>query len=457
MSFNSPTFLFLFLPVFFLIYSVASGRARIFIGIAGSLLFYSSNHVEDLPILLGLLFVTYLLSVGISRWNGQALASVLLWGGILANVALIVFYKLSLNTSYPFGLSYLSFQSIATLVESRKSVSGQKEDFLAFSFYFLLFPKIPVGPITRYSQIREQITYLNPEPEIMADGLRRFIRGLAKKVLIADTISIVVTPVFWLPSPDISIFHAWLVLLSYALQLFFDFSGYVDMAIGLALLMGIKLPENFDFPYISKSISEFWRRWHITLSSWFRDFVFYPLERKRLKWIGQPLNILLVFTLTGLWHGLTLNFVIWGLIHGLALVFEGTSLGKKMKILWSPLQHLYALIIILVGWVFFRSPTVEFAFAYLQRLVGIPGGVLEGYEAIAPLPMLEPTFLMAFIFGLIFSFPITKSIAMWISRYKQNNSWLFQAIYDILLFALLAISIAAISARSFIPGIYGSF
>ncbi|MFN8433104.1 MAG: MBOAT family O-acyltransferase [Anaerolineales bacterium] len=457
MSFNSPTFLFLFLPVFLLIYSVAFGSARIFIGIAGSLFFYSLSHVEDLPIILGLLCVTYLLSAGISLWNGRSLAIMLLWSGILVNVGLVVFYKISINTSYPFGLSYLSFQSIATLVESRKSVSGQKDDFVSFAFYFLLFPKLPVGPITRYSQIREQITYLKPEPETMADGLRRFIYGLAKKVLIADTISIVVTPVFWLPSPDISVFHAWLVLLSYALQLYFDFSGYVDMAIGLALLMGIKLPENFDFPYISKSISEFWRRWHITLSSWFRDFVFYPLERKRLKWIGQPLNILIVFTLTGLWHGLTLNFVIWGLIHGLALVFEGTSLGKKMKTLWAPLQHLYALMIILVGWVFFRSPTVEFAFAYLQRLVGLPGEGVFGYEAIAPLPMLEPTFLLALIFGLVFSFPIIKSIAMWASNYKKNNTWLFQMIYDILLFVILVVSIAAISARSFIPGIYGSF
>ncbi|MBN8658541.1 MAG: MBOAT family protein [Anaerolineae bacterium] len=457
MSFNSPTFLFFFLPVFFLVYSVASGRARIFIGIVGSLLFYSSNHVEDLPILLGLLFATYSLSVGISRWNGRIFAVLLLLGGILANVALIIFYKLLLNNSYPFGLSYLSFQSIATLVESKKYPSGQKEDILSFAFYFLLFPKIAVGPITRYSQVRDQINSLKPDLEIMVDGFRRFIRGLAKKVLIADTLSIVVTPIFLLSSPDISMFHAWLVLFSYALQLYFDFSGYVDMAIGLALLMGIKLPENFDFPYISKSISEFWRRWHITLSSWFRDFVFYPLERKRLMWVGQPLNILIVFALTGLWHGLTLNFFIWGLIHGLALIFEGTLLGKKMKMLWAPLQHLYALIIIFVSWVFFRSPTIEFAFSYLQRLVGIPGESILGYDAIAPLPIIEPTFLIAFSAGLVLSFPIKKTITMLTSKYGLNNSWLFQVVYDVFMVALLAISIAAISARSFVPGIYGSF
>ena len=227
------------------------------------------------------------------------------------------------------GLSYVTFQAIAYLIEVRRGRVKQETDLLRFSFYLLLFPKIPVGPIVRYSQVTEQIDILHADPTEMADGLRRFIRGLAKKVLIADTLARVVNPVFALASPVVSPSIAWLVLISYALQLYFDFSGYTDMAIGLGRMMGLTFLENFDFPYLSRSIGDFWRRWHISLASWFRDFVFYPLERRRIKWIGQPVNILVVFLLVGLWHGLARNFMIWGLIHGLALVFESTSSAGK--------------------------------------------------------------------------------------------------------------------------------
>ena len=203
-----------------------------------------------------------------------------------------------------------------------------ERNLIYFSFYLLLFPKIPVGPITRYSQLQDQIRNIHVEPQDVADGLRRFIAGFAKKTFIADTLARVVTPVFKLSSPTISPAIAWLVIVAFSLQLYFDFSGYTDMAIGIGRMMGFRFIENFNFPYLSKSIGEFWRRWHISLSNWFRDLIFYPLERRRIKWIGQPVNILIVFVLTGLWHGLTKNFILWG-IHGLVLVFKINLFGEE--------------------------------------------------------------------------------------------------------------------------------
>ena len=220
--------------------------------------------------------------------EGSRTSLFLLWAGVLATIALLVGFKLWADVKYPLGLSYVTFQVIAYFFEVYNHRVESERDLINFSFYLLLFPKIPVGPITRYSQLRDQIVNIQVEPLDVADGIRRFILGFAKKALIADTLARVVTPIFNLSSPTVSPSIAWLVIISYSLQLYFDFSGYTDMAIGVGRMMGLRFMENFNFPYISKSIGEFWRRWHISLSSWFRDFVFFPLERRRLSGLVSP-------------------------------------------------------------------------------------------------------------------------------------------------------------------------
>ncbi len=370
MDLNSPIFLFLFLPLSIFVYYLADRRAKLIVGIIASLLFYAWGNLVYVPLIIGLVIFTYFVARGIERWRSQRYALFLLWAGLLVNITLLIGFKLLPTVKYPLGLSYLTFQVIAYFFEVYNKKVDSEKDFLIFSFYLLLFPKIPVGPITRYSQLREQIHNIQVEPLGVAHGLRRFIVGFAKKALIADTLAKVVAPIFNLSSPTISPSIAWLVIISYSLQLYFDFSGYTDMAIGIGRMMGLRFVENFNFPYLSRSIGEFWRRWHISLSNWFRDLVFYPLERRRLKWIGQPVNILIVFILTGLWHGITSNFVLWGLIHGFALIFESTFLGRKLRTFWAPLQHIYALAVILIGWVFFRSPSPDYALVFLRRLLG---------------------------------------------------------------------------------------
>ncbi len=461
MNLNSPVFLFLFLPVFIIIYTLVPRQLKRIVGIAGSLLFYAWGNLNYVLLLLSLNLFAYLLAGAINHWRGKPLSRILLWVGILLNVALLVGFKLWTGIKYPLGLSYVTFQVIAYLVDVYSKASEYESDVIAFSFYLLLFPKIPVGPITRYRQLREQIQNIKAEPQDIADGLRRFIRGFAKKALIADTLARVVTPIFKLDSPVILPYLAWLVLIAYALQLYFDFSGYTDMAIGVGRMMGFRFIDNFNFPYLSTSIGDFWRRWHISLSSWFRDYVFYPLERRRLKWIGQPLNILIVFALTGLWHGLTRNFLIWGLIHGLALIFESTALGKKLRTGWAPLQHIYALGVILAGWVFFRSPTPDFALDFLRRLAGDMRGVqVLPFGLTSPLPIIEPTFVMALAAGLLFSFPIGGWLQKQAARFALDRLAVqipFQVLYDLWLAFLLLASIASTANAAFQPGIYGAF
>lgn len=461
LDFASPIFLFLFFPLFILVYHLAGQRAKLAFGILGSLLFYAWGNLVYVPLMIAVTLASYGLGHAIVRWRGSRRGAAYLWGGSFGIVALLLLFKLIPGLAYPLGLSYLGFQALAYLFEVNQGRVSADWDLLRFSFYLLLFPKLPVGPITRYGQVQPQFADLRADPASMADGLRRFIRGLAKKVLIADTLAKVVDPIFSLAAPTISPDTAWLVILSYALQIFFDFSGYTDMAIGLGRMLGLTFPENFNFPYLAHSIADFWRRWHITLYAWFRDFVFYPLERRRLKWIGQPLNILVVFLLVGLWHGIGPGFIIWGLIQGVALIFESTLIGKKVTALPAPFRNLYALLIILVGWVFFRSATPQFAIEFLQRLAGDARGLtVLPFDLTNPLPIIEPTFVMAFAAGLLFCFPIGRWIQTGIDRLAGGlplPSLAGRILYDGALIVMLLAAIAATATSSFRPGIYAKF
>ncbi len=463
MNFTSPFFLFLFLPLSLLAYWAADSRRKVYVGVAASLLFYAWG--ASLPYLLlmaALIIFNYLWARLMSaRRADERLSLALTLAGVAVNLVPLIYFKWESNVAYPLGLSYIAFQTISYLLEVYKNRIAAESDFFAFAFYVLLFPKVLVGPITRYSALKEQIANPQVTPQSTADGIRRFIRGFAKKALIADTLAKVVTPVFALEAPNMAPAFAWLALIAYTLQLYFDFSGYTDMALGLGQMLGLKFIENFNFPYISKSISEFWRRWHISLSSWFRDFVFFPLERRRLKFIGQPLNILIVFLLTGLWHGFSRGFILWGLLHGLAIVFENTWPGRKLRSAWAPVQHLYALTVILAGWVFFRSPTPEFAIAFFQRLAGnIEGVVPMSFWTTQPLPIIEPTVWLALALGILFALPVASFAAKQISRLTGKfpaATLPLQLLYDGVMFFLLVASIAATASGNFAPNIYGNF
>ncbi len=486
MSFNAPLFLFFFLPLVLLAFLLAGQKMRLWLLLAASLIFYAWGAPLYFPIILGLTAANY--------WLGKKLAQTPkkkwpLATGLAANIGLLAFFKLAVRywptalnlvasltgltvpdavplylqkvIIFPIGLSFLAFQGAAYLLDIRKNPGNAAGSLKEFTTYLLLFPKLLAGPIVRYRDISGQLQKPSPTTSELANGARRFISGLAKKVLIADQLARLVDGgVFAQASPNLTTGMAWLEILAYTFQIYYDFSGYTDMAVGLGRMFGLRFPENFNRPYISRSISEFWRRWHITLSSWFRDYVFYPLERKRhgAGGLRQSVNILIVFLLTGLWHGVTLNFVIWGGLHGLAIAFENTRAGKKLATLPRPLQHGYALAIILAGWVFFRSPTVLYALKFLRALAGFPTG--NGMVPYSVLPPLEAPFWLALAAGAILALPIQEAAKALRGRaavlYPRSGR-LLEVTIDAAQIGLLWISLVVLAGSSYQPYIYGGF
>lgn len=461
MGFSTPLFLFLFLPVFMALFHLAGKRLKLIIGIVGSIIFYAQANLIYVPLMLALILLNYFLGKRLGALAPGNPQRRWLWAGIIVDIGLLAFFKAGNSLIPPLGLSYVSFQLVSYLVDVTKKTLSAETDFLKFAFYVLLFPKIMVGPITRYGPLQDQIGRFDITPEQVAQGIRRFVIGLAKKILIADVIGKIVAPVFSMPKPLIQPWLAWLVIVGYGLQLYFDFSGYTDMAIGLGKMMGLQFVENFNLPYISRSISEFWRRWHISLCLWFRDYVFFPLERHRLRWIGQPINILIVFALTGLWHRISLNYLVWGLIHGAAIVFENSPLGRRIRSMWAPLQHVYALAVILVGWVFFRSPDLRFAARFLLRLAGDARGVSPlVFQAMSPLPIIDPSVWLAVALGVLFSLPVGTWVSRWMKRLMEGRLLLpilGRIAADIVVLLLFVLAVAALASSAFAPGIYDKF
>jgi alginate O-acetyltransferase complex protein AlgI len=301
MNFNTALFLFLFLPFFLIAYFIAQPRWRPVVGILASVIFYAWGSAVNLVFIAALIVANYWLArLFTSRFSKWILPL-----GLLVNVGVLVFFKLftayqytlffgldrffparliSLldSLTFPLGLSFISFQLISYLLDVHKKATPPEKNFIAFAFYVLMFPKLLVGPIVRYRSIADQLPSPTINSDQIANGIRRFLKGFAKKILIADVLGVTVDAVFGLPTSALTPAYAWIGLVGYALQIYFDFSGYTDMAIGLAAMMGFRFIENFDLPYLAQSIGDFWRRWHISLSTWFRDYVFFPLERKRV-------------------------------------------------------------------------------------------------------------------------------------------------------------------------------
>ena len=243
--------------------------------------------------------------------------------------------------------------------------------------YITFFPKFIAGPIIRYSQISDQLTEHKIDFVKFANGAERFIIGLGKKILLANSFAVVADKMFALPIAEHSVYSSWVGIISYTLQIYYDFSGYSDMAIGLAKIFGFEFPENFNFPYIAKSIQEFWQRWHISLSNWLREYLFTPLSLKLRSngKLGIVISLIITFTLCGLWHGPSWTYVLWGLLYGFFLALESIGFSKILKRLWTPLKHFYVLVIITIGWVLFRSETFEYARGFIKSMVGYGTGI----------------------------------------------------------------------------------
>jgi alginate O-acetyltransferase complex protein AlgI len=304
----------------------------------------------------------------------------------------------------PIGISFFTFQALSYVFDVYRKDVKASTSLIDFSMYKAFFPQLIAGPIVRYRDVSHQIVERITTIKTMSAGIKRFIIGLAKKVLIANTLASFVDQVFEMPPEMLSTSVAWLGIVCYALQIYFDFSGYSDMAIGLAKMFGFDFLENFNYPYIAQSIRDFWRRWHISLSTWFRDYLYIPLGGNRGSVARVYGNLLMVFLFCGLWHGANWTFVLWGLWHGIFLVLERTKFGKVLDSTFTPARHLYTSVVILIGWVFFRAETVSYAIGYLKVMFGF--SINHSF----PMMLVNAKTIIALVLGLIGSTPFIGNL-----------------------------------------------
>lgn len=384
MVFSSLTFLFVFLPIVLLLYYIIKDiEWKNVILLIASLLFYAWGEPVYVVLMILSIIFNYYAGLEIEQTHKKSTLAF----AIIVNVLILGYFKYSgfiidtINNIFgttirnrelalPIGISFYTFQTMSYLIDVyRKNSKGQK-NIITFAVYVTMFPQLIAGPIVRYEDIESQLSTRLFKTSDFSDGVPVFIKGFFKKVVLANCIGAVHTEILKMGVSDISAFTAWIGALAYTLQIYNDFSGYSDMAIGLGRMLGFTFPKNFDRPYSSKSITEFWRKWHISLGTWFREYVYIPLGGNRCGAFRQIINIMIVWALTGLWHGAAWNFVVWGLYYGLLLVFEKFIFSKVQKKMPAVLNVLITFVIVVIGWVFFFSNSMTEAGAYLKAMFG---------------------------------------------------------------------------------------
>ena len=481
MLFTEPTFLFLFLPILLALYFATFSRVHGAYGnwllLIASVIFYAKGGGAFTWLMLGSITFNYWMAIAVDRGRDSGRAKPILAAAITVNLIVLGVFKYAnffadnVSTLFlalglhpvvvprvllPIGISFFTFHAISYVVDVyRRDATAQKSPVHA-ALYLLLFPQLIAGPIIRYRDLADQLAERVVSLDDFAYGVRRFIIGLAKKVLIANVVAGPADAIFALPFDQLSTGHAWLGIVCYTLQIYFDFSGYSDMAIGLGRMFGFTFPENFRWPYIADSVQDFWRRWHISLSTWFRDYLYVPLGGNRVSPARTYVNLVTVFFLCGLWHGASWNFVIWGLFHGTFLVIERLVSRRRLHkdpayipVVRSVLLHVYTLIVVMIGWVFFRAETLPGAIAYLKALAGL--------SVAMPTPFtvqwyLTPELWLALGAGAIGSMPWIPAIAR-----DREPSWTIGLASTAALVALLAACVMQMAARTYNPFIYFRF
>jgi alginate O-acetyltransferase complex protein AlgI len=475
MVFSSSVFLFFFLPVLLVLYFLAEKKYKNPLLLAASILFYSWGGPRFIfVILLTTLACFYLVAwmhASTTRWKKRLLLTV----AVILNVGLLVYFKymnffvenfdlvlagLGLKPVaftrlvLPIGISFFTFETVTYIVDVYRGVHAPLKNFWEYQLYIILFPKLIAGPIIRYHEIADQITdrSANETTDNRITGFFRFVTGLAKKVLIANVVGEVADKVFAMDPSGISTVTAWTGALAYTFQIYFDFSGYSDMAIGLCRMLGFRISENFNNPYTSRSITEFWRRWHITLGAWMRNYLYIPLGGNRVKTRRRLyFNLWFVFLASGLWHGASWTFIIWGAYHGLFLVLERIFLLKIYDKVGKVPSMLLTFLVVIIGWVFFRVEDLQLASGFVQRMFAFSGYLPDLY--------LTTHFLTVFIVAFVLSFFASAKKGL------QAQEWFYASMhtargYAVLLPAILLfyiLSVASITAEGFNPFIYFRF
>ena len=391
MIFSSVFFLFIFLPVTLLVYFIVPRRFRNLVILLFSLVFYAWGEPVYIVLMMFSILYNYISGIEIDfhrSMGNESKAKHAFWIAVGVNLGILGFFKyygfllenlnqiLPVDIPYkalplPIGISFYTFQALSYVIDVYRGNVAAQKNIIYFGTYISMFPQLIAGPIVKYSDIAEQLSYRKESMSKFGEGTAWFLRGLGKKVLLANNIGMAYEAIAALPANGTSVLSAWIGCAAYTFQIYFDFSGYSDMAIGLGKMFGFTFMKNFDYPYISKSVTEFWRRWHISLGSWFREYVYIPLGGNRVSKGKAVRNIFVVWLLTGFWHGAAWNFIFWGLYYGVLLFLEKYALNKWLERLPSVLKHLYTMLAVMIGWVLFFSPSLKAALAYLGCMFGI--------------------------------------------------------------------------------------
>lgn len=470
MVFSSVMFLFRFLPIFFLIYFLVPGRGKNVILFLGSLIFYAWGEPVYVVLMLFSTVVDYVNGRLIGRFRGRAQAKFFLVFSVVINLFILCFFKYAdfliqtinnltgaslplLNLPLPIGISFYTFQTMSYTIDVYRSKAKVQKSILDFGVYVTMFPQLIAGPIVKYSSVEENLHNRKTDMVGISRGVKRFVAGLAKKALLANTIGELWAVISAMEFESISVFTAWIGIFAFAFQIYFDFSGYSDMAIGLGEIMGFHFPENFNYPYIASSITEFWRRWHISLGSWFREYVYIPLGGNRKGVPRQLLNILIVWTLTGIWHGAGWNFLLWGLWFAFLLMLEKLFLGKVLSRLPKGIGILYNTAAVLFGWVLFALESPAEIGGYLWAMFRFGSNLADSQGL-----YLFGEYFILFAIALIASTPLPGRI---VGRLEKSETGWGIALYrlgeKVVPAILLLLCIAVIVDATFNPFLYFRF
>jgi alginate O-acetyltransferase complex protein AlgI len=466
MVFSSFIFLFLFFPFTILVNLLLDvKKSNVFLFLS-SLLFYYYGERKLVFVLLFSILLNYSVGILIQKSKTQKQAKIIVASGIVLNLLILVFYKylsylmlfFSIDQSsffishlvLPIGISFFTFQGISYIVDVYKSELNYCSNLIALGLYISFFPQLIAGPIVKFHDLKDKLLERSVNIDDFFYGLERFIFGFIKKVVFANTIGLIADAVFESPLESISSPTAWVGIFAYSLQIYFDFSGYSDMAIGIGRIVGFKFKENFNYPYVANSLQNFWKRWHISLSTWFKEYVYIPLGGSRMGYGIMYRNLVVVFVLTGVWHGAHVNFLIWGCIHGFFILLEKS---KCIKVSFpKSVQHLYVITILLISWVFFRVQSFENAILFLKKMFWIS---LNG--TYYPFSLFSNYVMLVFIIGILlttsFHRKVWKKVLNEIQFVNQRKTILKSAF----LLCVFLYALTELATSSFNPFIYFRF
>lgn len=473
MIFSSNLFILYFLPVFLTLYFLTPNKLRNYTLLLGSLIFYAWGAPEFIFMLVGSTIANFYITKGIFEAKKRIYKRAFVTGSVVLNIGLLIYFKYAnffienfneimgwagkspISWTYiilPIGISFFTFQSLTYSIDTYRGVHKPLNKLSDYIVYITMFPQMIAGPIVRYSDIANELIKRTSTHENQLMGLHRFAIGLAKKVLIADVIAFEIDRTFALDFATMDSSTAWIAIIGYTFQIYFDFSGYSDMAIGLGRILGFKFPENFDNPYTSTSTTDFWRRWHMTLGTFMKYYLYIPLGGNRVKTkFRMYFNLWVVFLASGLWHGASWSFVLWGAIHGMFIVLDKLFLGNMMSKLGRFIPVIFTFLITVIAWVFFRIENIGDAWIFLKRMFAFDFGAVD----MSHNPHFYVIMVVATVFSFFTLFKVGVKIQNWVF-YTELNGYQ-QLIYWFLSIIVIIICIATLNATNFSPFIYFRF